>query len=286
MVTGGSGFIGSHISKHLNERGLKLDNISKSNGYDLTEDGLKNYEKVDKILHLASNTFIPDSFREPETVYRNNLLTLLNVLEYSRKNSVKELVFFSSYIYGHPEYLPVDELHARKTNNPYGRSKIQCEELCNAYAEDYGMRIIILRPFNIFGFGQSEKFLIPTIIHQVNDKNSEIISLENLEPKRDFLYINDLLDAIDRIISSPLPEGLNTYNIGSGESFSVLHVAETIMNIFGANKKIVGRSLVRKNEILDCYANIEKINNDYGWRPKFRFDEGITHLKKQYTYKG
>ena len=119
------------------------------------------------MLHLAAKTFVPNSFKNPEIIYRENYLSMINILEYCRLNSIKKLIFLSSYVYGKPDYLPIDEKHKTHIENPYGRSKLHCESLCNSYAQDYGLDIIVLRPFNIFGNGQNKEFLFPTIINQL-----------------------------------------------------------------------------------------------------------------------
>ena len=282
MITGASGFIGQHLSNAMERKNNQIINISKSSGLDLAKNSLLELDNVDKVIHLASRTFIPDSFDNPETIYRDNYLSMLNVLEYCRTKSIKQLIFLSTYVYGQPEYLPIDEKHPTNIKNPYGRSKLDCERLCQTYAEDYDLSIITLRAFNIFGTKQNHKFLFPTIIKQLLDADTQQIILENLEPKRDYLYIKDLINILNYFIGSNVNNGHSIFNIGYGKSHSVSDVVNNIMNIFGIKKDIYENKSIRKNEVIDCYADITKIKNYCQWEPKYNLQEGILDMKKYY----
>ena len=280
LVTGSTGFIGKNLCKAISERDVTIFGLSTSNGTNLAKDSLSNFEKVDLVLHLAAKTFVPNSFKNPEIIYRENYLSMLNILEYCRLNSIKKLIFLSSYVYGKPDYLPIDEKHKTHIENPYGRSKLHCESLCNSYAQDYGLNIIVLRPFNIYGNGQNKVFLIPTIINQLLESKKDIIEVDNLKPKRDYLYINDFIDILTKIIFSYDITGYKIFNIGSGISYSVKEIISIIMNTFGINKKYIDKKIVRKNEIMDCYANISKVKKEFSWEPKYNLVQGITDMKK------
>ncbi len=281
MVTGSSGFIGKNLCSAIENENVKITKISRSNGLNLAdEDCLLSFEKVDTVLHLASNTFIPDAFNDPEIIYRENHLSMINVLKYCRLNSINRLIYLSSYVYGRPHYLPIDEKHKTDIDNPYGRSKLHCENLCKYYSQDYGLNILVLRPFNIFGNGQNSKFLFPTIINQLLESEKETIELENLEPKRDYLYINDFIDILNQMIFYYNISGYKIFNIGYGSSYSVREIVMKIMDTFGIYKKIIDNKIVRKNEIMDCFANISKVKKEFSWKPKYTVDEGIIDMKK------
>ena len=121
-------------------------------------------------------------------------------------------------------------------NIPYDHSKILSEELYKYYRKNFNVRINILRPFNIYGPGQKDTFIIPKIIKQVLDKKFNNLELFDLKPRRDYLYIDDLIDAMIKTIKK---NNNSTYNVGSGLSISVKNIANIIMEIAGINKKII-----------------------------------------------
>jgi len=123
-------------------------------------------------ITLLPLMFVPYSFQEPREMYEVNVLGTLNILELCRLHVIPRIVFASSYVYGQPSYLPIDEAHPVNPNNPYGRSKVFGEGLCRAYYEDCGVSCIVLRSFNLYGEGQREHFLIPSILRQLETRTS------------------------------------------------------------------------------------------------------------------
>src|SRR5207237_1415928 len=150
---------------------------------------------VHYVIHLAGKSFVPDSWKDPQEFMRVNAEGTRNVLEFCRKNNIP-LIFMSSYVYGIPVRLPIDENHPVTPSNPYAQSKYEAEKICIMYAEKYKIPVTIVRPFNIFGPNQPEHFLIPKIIQQALDVSSTRIELQDLSPRRDYIYMDDLLDAI------------------------------------------------------------------------------------------
>jgi len=115
------------------------------------------------------------------------------MLELCREHKIG-LTYVSSYVYGHPEYLPIDENHRVSPNSPYNHSKFLAEEVCKFYADNFGVAVTVLRPFNIYGKGQRRGFVMADLMEQVF--NNEIVTLDDITPKRDFLYIEDFLDLL------------------------------------------------------------------------------------------
>ena len=281
LITGGSGFIGSHLKLALNNsKSLNPIDFSRSNNVDLLENNIQVNVEVDSIVHLAGISYVPDSFNNPHKMYRENFISTLNILEFCRKQGIEKFIFMSSYVYGKPKYLPIDEKHPTNIMNPYGRSKLICENLCKSYCEDYGIKLIVLRLFNIFGLNQDKRFLVPSVIDQVLGTNDQI-KLDDLDPKRDYLYIKDLISVLETMIYQENKEIFSLYNIGSGVSYSVREIAENILRIFGVNKKIIDSGVRRKNEIVDCIANIKNIETDYNWKPRYSLEEGLLDLKAE-----
>jgi len=283
-VTGSSGFIGKYLVRKLKERGVKVFEISRStNSIDVTD-----WEQINKIpgqeiiFHLAGITNIQEAFANPRMVYFTNIMGTLNVLDWCRLHEIKKMVFISTFVYGAPQYLPVDEEHPVSPNNPYSHSKLMGEELCNAYSRDYGMDITILRLFNIYGPCHKGNFLIPRILEQLH--NSKVV-LGNPVPKRDFIYISDVISAI---IAASLLElkGCNIFNIGSGKSYSAQEIASLIadkyLEMTGKNVSIIYMNEQRKWEIEDTIADIEKAKEILKWSPEVDIETGINMTLRAY----
>lgn len=273
LITGSEGFIGKKLSKYLDAKGMNVIKVDKSIGYDLTSRNcLERIGACDKVIHLAALSFVPDSYNNPELFYRTNLLSALTVLEYCRKSNCK-MVLISSYVYGKPDYLPIDEKHRISAYNPYAQSKIICEEICEGYNRDFQVPVIILRPFNIFGIGQNPKFLIPEIFSQLLEGKTEI-TLKDPSPRRDYVHVDDVVRAIDSVISSDRSSG--TYNVCSNTSYSVREITEIInRNIRRPVKFIFTAEGKRVADIDDTCGSFEKINKETGWSPLLTFEEGI-----------
>lgn len=271
LITGSTGFIGRHLKQKL----LKNKNYSV---FELNTDwgdiALKkiNFKKINHVIHLAAKSFVPDSWENPYLFYRTNVLGTTNVLEFCRKNEC-DLTALSSYIYGKPMYLPVNERHPIDPYNPYTHSKILSEELYSYYRNNFKLRINILRPFNIYGPCQNDKFVIPKIIRQVLDRKLKSVELLDLKPKRDYLYIDDLIEAIVKTMQK---NDNSTYNVGSGTSISVKNIVKIIMKATGINKEINEIGTTRPHEIMDVVADNRKIKNELNWNPKIKFEKGIT----------
>jgi len=270
LITGSSGFVGKHLSRKLDQLNIKPFELDIAKGYDLTSLEFKNEEKFDLIIHLASRSYVPHSFQEPKNFYYTNFFSTLNILELARaKNS--DVIFFSSYLYGTPLYLPIDEEHPLFPHNPYAQSKLICEKLCEGYYRDFGVKTIILRPFNLYGSGQNMNFLIPAMISQMH---SGFMTLDDPRPRRDYLFIDDLISLLIKMIDKEF-NGLQVYNIGSGVSYSVYEVATKLSSLFRKDIKISFRDVYRKNEVLETVANIDKVKRDFNWYPRVEINEGL-----------
>ncbi|MCG6552786.1 MAG: NAD(P)-dependent oxidoreductase [Candidatus Magnetominusculus sp. LBB02] len=275
LVTGSSGFVGRHLVSRLRQRGAIVVEFDITNGEDAAD--MKSFEhvrKVDTVVHLAARTFVPDAFENPASVYRENINATLNVLEYCRLNSINKIIYASSYVYGRPLSLPINEGHPTGIQNPYGRSKLISEALCRGYYEDYGVVPVIFRPFNIYGPGQHKDFLIPLLIRQCLSASDTIV-VKDLSPRRDYIYIDDVIEAYAYAVfdyKCTVPE---IFNIGTGVSYSVLEIISKIQKIAATNKRVISEGHERTNEIADCTADTGKIREAFGWAAKYDIDEGL-----------
>ena len=279
-VTGYNGFIGKYLLQELKNYDYEIIKLERSSGNDIMKSGeYSSIPKFDVLIHLAANTYVPDSFKNPLQFYSNNILGTLKVLELCKKFRAR-LIFISSYVYGHPKYLPIDELHEVSSLNPYSESKIICERLVQAYYRDFNVATTILRPFNIYGKGQNESFLIPLIVKQVKEGK---VMLRDKRPKRDFVHVKDVVNAIIKVLEkgneSVSNEGVSIYNVGYGESVSIQTILEIIKSINGVpefNVEFNGER--RPNEVLDTASDISKIARELNWKPTINLKEGLSDL--------
>lgn len=272
LVTGAEGFVGSHLVNRLSKLGADVIGVDISSNIDIADwEQVKDYSSMDFIYHLAAKTYIPSAIEDPRHTYLTNLIGTLNMLELGRINSIRKFIFASSYIYGPPQYLPINETHPVNPANPYNRSKAMGEELCRAYYEDYKLKCVIMRAFNIYGEGQGDDFLIPTIIRQITDRE---IQLNDSEPCRDFLYIQDAVEAYIKAADYSGSD-FKVFNIGSGKSYSVAEVVAEILTITARQTEVRYLRQRRENEIMDIVADITEAKKELGWEPRFNLQEGL-----------
>ena len=229
--------------------------------------------KADVFIHLANKSYVPDSYIYPQIFYNVNINSTVNILELARINKAK-VIYLSSYVYGTPKYLPIDENHIIQAFNPYAQTKVICEEICRGYARDFKVPIIIFRPFNIYGKGQSPLFLLPMMIEQLKEG---VIEVRDDRPKRDYIHVSDIIGAIKLAIQY-IPENyIEIFNLGSGVSYSVKEVAQLLMEITTWKIKYSSNGEQRPNEILDTVADITKAKR-LGWKPEVTLRDGLKEL--------
>jgi nucleoside-diphosphate-sugar epimerase len=272
LVTGASGFVGTRLVDTLRRRGETVLTHSSRDG-DLARTR-PHARDVRHVYHLAAKTYVPDSWIRPADFYEVNVLGTVNVLEYCRENGAS-LTLVSSYVYGRPERLPIAEDHPLRAFNPYAHSKLLAEEAAQFYMENYGARVTIVRPFNLYGPGQPDRFLIPTLIRQALSPALDAIAVADLRPKRDYIYVDDLVDLL--ILAGAEPQA-GVYNAGTGVSTSVLELAECVAALAGANKPVVSKHEERPNEVLDTVADITRARTRLGWAPTVGLREGLARI--------
>lgn len=273
-VTGSKGFIGSHLVKRLAVLGFQIIEIDSINGYDVTRfPDLESVGRFDCIVHLAGKTSITESFKHPYNYLSQNYLSILNVLELSKRYNAK-VIFASSNIYGQPQYLPINETHPHQITNPYTQSKIIGEELCQLYSQNFGIPCISLRKFNIYGQGMNSGSLIPTIFKQLHQKE---IKVWDSRPERDYIHIDDIIEAYIASINYRC-NGFEAFNIASGKSYSVLDIVNHCESHLCKNFELIDLNEPRQNDILKIEADISKAQDLLGWFPKVDFKKGLSEL--------
>lgn len=281
LVTGVSGFIGSSLVQSLELLGFNVLKFDTAMG-DVSEyDFFKNYNDINiyHIFHLAAKTFVPDSWENPLDFYKTSVLGTGNILELCRHKNIP-LTFVSAYLYGLPEKLPISEDDKIQSNNPYAHSKYLAEELCRFYSEYYNVKVTIARPFNIYGKNQKDMFLIPYIIKQV--LHDDVIKVKDLNPKRDYIYLDDLITGLVKTLDNK--KQFSIYNFGSGVEYSVQEIIEIVQKIAQTQKPIISEKCERINEIMNVVADISRAENELGWKPEYRFEDGIKEILKDIKY--
>ncbi len=300
LVTGGSGFIGSHLVErlvaldadvrvlcHYNSQtrlGL-LDTLPEElkEKIHVIWGDIKEAESVEKagqdcqiIFHLAALVGIPYSYQQPKDVVMTNTIGTLNVLKFARDVGTEKVVITStSEVYGTARYVPIDESHPLQGQSPYSASKIAADKITESFYCAYDLPVTVCRPFNTYGPRQSMRAVIPTIITQALSRNE--IHLGAVSPTRDFTFIQDTVSGFIKIAESPHSTG-EVINIGSGFEISIGDIARKICTLIGKNVPIVSeeaRQRPEKSEVNRLYAANKKAAELIGWQPQVSLDDGL-----------
>lgn len=287
LVTGHNGFIGSHLIQRLQD---KFHVIGVSNGIDnkmTIKQIKKDIKKITTsdvpkdifcIIHLAAIADASYCEKNPKACFDTNLLGTQNILEVARKTNAKVIFLSTSHVYGDPQRNPINENHLTDPLSVYAASKIAGEILCKSYSKSYNMDISVARLFSVYGPGSPNYLVIHKIISQI--LRSNIIKIGNLFPKRDFIYINDVISALELILNKT--RGFEIYNIGSGKSYSILQVCKILTKITSTNSPITSmKSLSRTNEIREICADCSKMKR-LGWKPITELSNGLKQTLERY----
>lgn len=274
LITGADGFIGSRMSEKLKKDGNYVIEHCFTDGDVSKKGGLNQYNDlgVEIVYHFAAKTFVPDSWNNVYDYFNVNIMGTVSVLEFCRENHCPA-VLMSTYVYGEPEFLPISEEHPVSAITPYHETKLILEHIGKFYSEKFSIPVVIFRPFNVYGMGQSENFLLPKIMKQLVDENISEIKVMDIRPKRDYVYIDDVIEAL--LCALSVKEGCHVYNIGTGVSYSVEEVIKICGEVLGIKKPYCATEEVRNTEISDCKADISRLRKDFGYQVKYSLQEGI-----------
>jgi nucleoside-diphosphate-sugar epimerase len=270
LVTGASGFVGRRLAEALRQRGHNVLTHSSRDG-DLAHTEPR-AAGVYHVYHLAARSYVPESWKEPLTFYETNVLGTVNVLEFCRKTGAS-LTLLSSYMYGKPESLPISEHHPLRPFNPYSHSKLLAEEVAGFYRKTFVVPVTIVRPFNPYGPWQSRKFLIPTLILQALSPEFDSITVADDRPKRDYIFIDDLVDLLLRLLDCSRTNAV--YNAGSGVSISVRELGESVARLAGTRKPVVSQYESIPDEVMDTVADIGRASRELNWFPTTSLEDGL-----------
>ena len=279
IVTGGAGFIGSNLVDELIKQEIEvivLDNLSTGKQENInpravfyqcdvsrmpmnTFDYL--FKDVDTVFHLAATPQVQYSIENPTD--NNNLYSLINMLEVSRILGVKRFVFSSSSaVYGNPKYTPINEDHPINPLSPYALHKLIGEQYCKLYSDIYNLDTVCLRYFNVYGNRMPKEGAYKSVISVFKEQyNKESLNIVNDgEQKRDFIHVNDVIQANILATTSTKNHKGDIFNVGTGQAYTVNEIAD----MFGGNKKYGEKRIEPKNSI----AENAKIRLDLDWEPK------------------
>jgi nucleoside-diphosphate-sugar epimerase len=195
----------------------------------------------------------------------------VNVLEFCRAQGAS-MTLLSSYVYGPPARLPISEDEALCAFNPYSHTKILAEETGLYYQRQFGVPVTIVRPFNVYGPGQDRRFLIPKILTQAIDPGQTTIVVADLRPRRDYLFVADLIDLLVRTVFRR--EG-GIFNAGSGSSWGVGEVVTMVNGLLPVPKPVVAGGPIRPDEVNDVIADISRARLEFGWAPRVTLRDGL-----------
>src|SRR3989344_4297800 len=297
LVTGGAGFIGSHVARLLLDSGYKvtiLDNLTSSDKGSIdpkakliigditdpqkTQAALDN---IDAVIHMAGLIIVPQSVKDPIKYCENNVIGTVSLLESMRKANVKRIIFSSSAcVYGTPEKLPIKEDAPVHPDNPYGASKASVETYLQTYNALFGFDSIILRYFNPYGPGENhrpETHAIPNFIKATLAKKPIPLYWKG-EQIRDFIYIEDLAQAHIDVLNL---SGHQIFNVGTETGVKVKDVIDEIFKIVGFRVGVdnLGK---RSGDVAANYASSEKLQKAVGWRAKVSLPEGLKRTINYY----
>lgn len=311
LVTGGAGYIGSHMVKQLlqcNYDVVTLDSLE--NGYrdaviggefilgDIADtkllDELFDDHKIDGVMHFASYIQVGESVSDPAKYYKNNFSNTLNLLDAMVRHGVKMFIFSSTAaVFGEPEYIPIDEEHSKIPINPYGKSKLMVEQALEDYDHAYNLKSICLRYFNAAGadpdgeLGERhdpETHLIPLILQVASGRRDSIkvFGRDYDTPDgtclRDYIHVKDLCDAHVLALEKLFDGSYSArYNLGNSAGFSVQEVIESVKRVTG-KLIIVEDSPRRAGDSARLVADSKAAHEQLNWRPKYNdLDTIVSH---------
>ena len=294
VVTGGAGFIGSHITKALVKDGHNItviDNLHTGKeenlesvrnkivfvkGSVLDNNLLEQITKdVDGVFHQAALASVQDSFSKPDEYNDVNVNGTENILKLAKKNNFKIVYASSSSVYGNPQRIPIKESDNKNPINPYAKTKLKKEELAIKYSE-IGVKVIGLRYFNVFGKGQSKEYagVLKLFLERIRDKIPPKINGDGTQ-SRDFVYVEDV--AYANILSMQSEINHEFFNVGTNTSITILDLAKTIIKFSGLDiEPIFGPAL--PGDVNKTVANIDLIKEKIGWKPKVMLEEWIKEI--------
>lgn len=306
LVTGADGFIGSHLTEMLLEKGYEVRALSYYNSFNFWGwlEGVQHEnlevvsgdirdphfckliaQGVDVIFHLAALIAIPYSYTAPDSYVDTNVKGTLNICQAARENDVGKIIVTStSEVYGTARYVPIDEDHPKQPQSPYSASKIGADMMALSFFNAFDLPVVIARPFNTYGPRQSARAIIPTIISQISSGQRQI-KLGDLTPTRDFNFVKDTCRGFLDLIDCDEAIG-QEINIASNFEVSMRDTLELIARLMNAEVEFVedkARFRPGKSEVFRLWGDNSKIKRLTGFEPKYTLEAGLRETIEWFT---
>lgn len=300
LITGGAGFIGSHLAERLVSGGVEtvvFDDFSTGSEHNFSDfvgkhslrlvrgdvrnpRALKDcLNGIDTVVHLAGITSVSRSIQNPRECVEVNVGGTSNILRASVASGVNRFLYASSSaVYGNPNTLPIDEDHPLQAMSPYAASKISGEDLCRAYDGINDMETVCLRLFNVYGARQSKNGyanVIANFLEKINMSSPPLIYGDG-EQTRDFIHVSDVVEALTSIIQSH--EARGTYNIGTGRRVTINYLAETILKLSNEPQWRLLHGPSRPGEVRHSEADIGRLKDRFGFVPRIQLEHGLFEM--------
>lgn len=311
LVTGADGFIGSHLVEQLIEEGCSVKAFCYYNSFNswgwldtFPKDLLKQIEiftgdvrdpngvrtamkDVDVVFHLAALIAIPFSYHSPDSYVDTNIKGTLNILQAAKDCGVEKILITStSEVYGTALYAPIDEKHPRQGQSPYSATKIGADSIAESFYRSFNLPVTIVRPFNTYGPRQSARAIIPTIITQLLNGQTEI-RLGSVHPTRDLVFAKDTASGFVSIAMADNVVG-EEINIATQQEISVGDLAKKLIDRLNPSAVIISeeqRKRPVKSEVERLLGSNEKITRLTGWRPYYNLDKGLDETIQWFSEK-
>lgn len=301
LVTGADGFIGSHLVERLVAEGCRVKAFVYYNSFgswgwidklppelkkeiEIFQGDVRDSNAVrtavkdcEIVFHLAALIAIPFSYYAPDSYVDTNIKGTLNILQAARDFQIeKTLITSTSEVYGTAQYTPIDEKHPKQGQSPYSATKIGADHLAESFYRSFNLPVTVVRPFNTYGPRQSARAVIPTIITQLLNAETEI-KLGDTRPTRDLVYVKDTVNGFVEIAMSDDLNG-EECNIATQREISVGELAEEIIRQINPAARIISeeqRLRPEKSEVFRLLGSNEKISKYTNWKPRYSLEEGI-----------
>ncbi len=305
LITGGAGFIGSTLVRELLKDGAEVivldnflsgkiqnllevqDSIKIIKG-DIRDNGLDKVftdNQVDVVFNLAAEPYIPHCYDRPHQFFDINAGGVLNLMLACKKAEVERVLQYStSEVYGSAKYVPMDEHHPTLPLSTYAVSKLTADRLCFTLHHEQNIPVIIMRQFNVYGPRETQPYVIPEIISQLNAGNK--LNLGNLLARRDFTFVTDAAKAAIKLMGCDNAIG-HVVNVGSGTDYSIEQIAYLIADLMEVNDVTINvkSNRLRPLDVHHLNCNNNRIKRLTGWEPEICFREGlkltIEHFKNE-----
>ena len=303
LVTGADGFIGSHLTERFVESGADVTALALYNAFDSTgwldeipqtQRGALRIERGDirdapqmmelcagqhVVFHLAALIGIPYSYRATNSYVDTNVQGTINVMNGALAGGVERFIHTStSEVYGTARVTPITEDHPLQGQSPYAASKIGADMMVESFHRSFGLPAVTLRPFNTFGPRQSERAVIGTVIRQALDPTCAEIRVGNLDPKRDFNFVGDTVDAFLAVATLDKNHFGQVFNAGSGSMVRIGEVVDLIVKATACGKPVVPETERHRpddSEVMALVADSTRLHEASGWTPRVALEQGL-----------